>query len=224
MQQRQPRLGDILDDYCPRERRLTNHVVVAMVGDDIKQTRCTTCDADHVYKQAKIPKQRTKAEAAALSAIVASAPKRVVHESMSARDGQAPTPLEPVPVPEVEEDGATEQAAGASLEDPQGVDPQPSEEGPVHRTLIRAQLPRTEGQPPPSRPGPDFTIRQPAGRQNRFGARHQRGGTTFQGQGNRQHGSGQGNAAGGAARQPGGRPPLASRLGRRQGPGGKHSK
>ena len=33
MQQRQPRLGDVLDDYCPRERRLTNHVVVAMIGD-----------------------------------------------------------------------------------------------------------------------------------------------------------------------------------------------
>ena len=53
MQQRQLRLGDILDDYCPRERRLTNHVVVAMIGDDVKQTRCTTCDADHEYKHAE---------------------------------------------------------------------------------------------------------------------------------------------------------------------------
>ena len=32
MQQRQLRLGDILDDYCPRERRVTNHAVVAMIG------------------------------------------------------------------------------------------------------------------------------------------------------------------------------------------------
>ena len=31
MQQRQLRLGDVLDDYCPRERRVTNHVVVAMI-------------------------------------------------------------------------------------------------------------------------------------------------------------------------------------------------
>ena len=37
------------------------------------------------------------------------------------------------------------------------------EEGPVHRPLIRATLPRTEGQAPPSRPAPDFTIRQPGG-------------------------------------------------------------
>ncbi len=34
----------------------------------------------------------------------------------------------------------------------------------MHRPLIRATLPRQEGQPPPPRQGPDFTIRQPGGR------------------------------------------------------------
>jgi hypothetical protein len=29
-----------------------------MVGDAVKQTRCTTCDADHEYKHAKVPPQR----------------------------------------------------------------------------------------------------------------------------------------------------------------------
>ena len=62
MQQRQPRLGDIVDDYCPRERRITNHAVVAMIGDEVKQTRCSTCDAEHQYKHAKIPPQRRKKE------------------------------------------------------------------------------------------------------------------------------------------------------------------
>src|SRR5437763_14621186 len=76
MQQRQPRLGDVLDDYCPRERRVTNHVVVAMIGDNVKQTRCTTCDADHEYKQAKIPRVRRKTETpAALAAQGFGAPK-----------------------------------------------------------------------------------------------------------------------------------------------------
>jgi hypothetical protein len=63
MQQRQLRLGDILDDYCPRERRITNHAVVAMVGDDVKQTRCTTCDAEHPYKRAKVPASRRRKDA-----------------------------------------------------------------------------------------------------------------------------------------------------------------
>ena len=60
MQQRQLRLGDILDDYCPRERRLANHTMVAMVGNDIRLTRCTTCDTEHPYKGGKVPRLRKK--------------------------------------------------------------------------------------------------------------------------------------------------------------------
>src|SRR6476659_11504480 len=66
MEQRRLRLGDILDDYCPRERRLTNHAIVAMIEGDIKQTRCTTCDAEHAYKGGKLPKRRKKETTAAL--------------------------------------------------------------------------------------------------------------------------------------------------------------
>jgi hypothetical protein len=68
MQQRRVRLGDILDDYCPRERRITNHAVVAMIEDAVKQTRCTTCDADHEYKQAKVPASRRKKATGVLTA------------------------------------------------------------------------------------------------------------------------------------------------------------
>ena len=107
MQQRQLRLGDVLDDYCPRERRITNHAVVAMIGEEVKQTRCTTCDAEHVYKQAKIPRQRRKDEApAALYAqVAAGAPKRVVPSQN--HGGSAD------PVPTDEESGA-----GPELDEP----------------------------------------------------------------------------------------------------------
>src|SRR6187397_2044148 len=67
MQQRRPRLGDVLDDHCPRERRVTNHVVVAMIEDDVKQTRCSTCDADHEYKQARVPSPRRSKAVPALA-------------------------------------------------------------------------------------------------------------------------------------------------------------
>jgi len=60
MQTRRLRLGDVVDDYCPRERRLSNHVIVAMVDDTIKQTRCSTCDFEHPYKEAKVPARRKK--------------------------------------------------------------------------------------------------------------------------------------------------------------------
>jgi hypothetical protein len=205
MQQRQLRLGDILDDYCPRERRVTNHAVVAMIGADVKQTRCTTCDAEHEYKHAKVPRQRRKADtpAALYAQVAASAPKRVAHEAAS-------------DVPAQEDEGTvaddiigdngngsepsySEHADGEQPSDPVGngaasegdAAPQDVEEGPVHRPLIRASLPRPEGQQPPARAIPEFTIRQPAGRPGRFRPRHQRGGQPGQhfGGGNRGNGN-----------------------------------
>jgi hypothetical protein len=86
MQQRQPRLGDIVDDYCPRERRITNHAVVAMVGDDVRQTRCVTCDSEHEFKQAKVPPQRRKKEGpgALYQQVLAGMPRKVVPTGLEA--------------------------------------------------------------------------------------------------------------------------------------------
>src|SRR5512141_2026792 len=132
MQQRQLRLGDILDAYCPRERRVTNHAVVAMVGEDVKQTRCTTCDTEHEYKHAKVPRQRRKNEPAALfSQVAAGAPKRVTPPLADAEPVAAPAeepeavepPVVAVAAPPVEEfDGET----------PEGEE-RGEEDGPVHR-------------------------------------------------------------------------------------------
>jgi hypothetical protein len=248
MQQRQLRLGDILDDYCPRERRLTNHAVVAMVGEDVKQTRCTTCEADHEYKHAKVPRQRRKAEApAALYAqVLATGPKRVAHEGAASNDAdghdtpetapheataEADEPIEtstPGIAASAEPPDEEPNAADAAVSDPdQQPEDREEEEGPVHRPLIRASLPRSEGQQPPARPIPEFTIRQPGGRPNRFRPRHQRGGAGQQFPGNRSNGNMHGGPPRGGMRSTGGggRPPLGgmpSRLaGRRQGPGGR---
>jgi hypothetical protein len=255
LMQRQLRLGDILDDYCPRERRVTNHVIVAMVGDDVKQTRCTTCDAEHEYKKAKVPRQRRKIEtpAALYATVLAGGPKRVVHEQEQigkpAADGQlvatgdtesaeagARTPLSgdggaaaddtPVAAVTAPDAGNPGDPEPGDVDDSGGRE---EEDGPVHRPLIRASLPRLEGQAPPQRPAPEFTIRQPGGRPNRFRPRHQRGGPAFQGQGNRSNGGmGGGPSGGGSPRHGGGgRPPhgtMPSRLARRDGPGRKRSK
>jgi hypothetical protein len=139
-------------------------------------------------------------------------------ESPVAEALQPPAPMDPIPVipPEPTEAGDKDHDRDES-----DLDDRSGEEGPVHRPLIRAQLPRTEGQPPPSRPAPDFTIRQPGGRHNRFRPRHQRGGPGFPG--NRQGSNIAGNARGGSPRPHGGRPPLMSKR-HGQGHGRKRSK
>jgi translation initiation factor IF-2 len=219
MQQRQLRLGDILDDYCPRERRVTNHVIVAMIGDDVKQVRCSTCDADHEFKHAKVPRQRRKTEtpAALYAQVLATGPKRVTHENASAAepapdavDASDEEPIDSPPtapredaeaaVRHAAEDNDDQEDSGASDESDQDEERRDEEDGPIHRRLIRASLPKIDGAPPPARQMPEFTIRQPAGRPaNRFRPRGPRGGPGGGGggqqfQGNR---SGGGNAPGG---------------------------
>jgi hypothetical protein len=249
MQQRQLRLGDILDDYCPRELRLTNHAVVAMVGADVKQTRCTTCETEHEFKNAKVPRHRKKSDAppALYAQVLANGPngpKKVPHDPIGQSEGDASP--DPAQHDEHADENVNEPVAAASAppaaqasdpapavvdaqssneeRDRDDADEGPAEDGPVHRRLIRAQLPRTEGQPPAARPAPDFTIRQPGGRPNRFRPRHPRAGGPFPGnRTNGNFGSG-GPMRGGAPRPAGGRPPVMSRNAKRQGPGRKRSK
>jgi hypothetical protein len=228
MQQRRLRLGDIVDDYCPRERRITNHAVVAMIEDEVKQTRCTTCDADHEYKQARVPAQRRKKES--LSAIppdaAGGAPrKRAADDPAEAVDAAEAIDVPDTPVeepvasaieaadPESVQLQASEAAGALDVFDPGEVQESPApveDEGPVHRRLIRATLPRPEGQAP-ERKLPEFTIHQREVNGNRAGRAHRRGprpGQMRAQQGNGQpprfggqrqgprHGSGQGGGQG----------------------------
>jgi hypothetical protein len=156
MEQRQLRLGDIVDDYCPRERRLTNHAIVAILQDEIKQTRCTTCDAEHPYKGARVPPRRVKKGAALYEQVLASAAPDHGAGPAAAPSAPATPAAQKFPETAVHADGA---GNNNGSEDPVA----PAEDGPVHRPLIRATLPRPEGQVP-VRPLPEFTIRQSSGR------------------------------------------------------------
>ncbi len=246
MKQRQLRLGDILDDYCPRERRLTNHVVVAMIGADVKQTRCSTCEAEHEYKQAKLPRLRRKADAPAALSSPSGGPK--LREPAAPAGARSPSPLTDVPGGEASGPGRAEagepaqpieradgerdtrdgadQTDNADDIDGEERDDKARDEGPVHRPLIRASLPRLEGQPPPQRPATDFTIRQPAGRQNRFRPRHSGGGQQPQGNRSGGHmGGGGGSQRGGMSRHgSGGGHSPGNRPANRHGQGRKRSK
>src|SRR5947207_2548484 len=154
MEQRRLRLGDILDDYCPRERRLTNHAVVAMIEEDVKQTRCTTCDAEHAYKGGKVPKRRKKETTAALYKEVLSGQTDTPHIVLDSEERVDAPVSSDAPAPVVSADAVIEAPSETIVEptdttatiDEQADLPSEIEEGPVHRPLIRAQLPRIEGQ------------------------------------------------------------------------------
>ena len=218
MQDRRHRPGDVLDDYCPRERRITDHAIVAMIDDEIRRTRCGVCDAEHEYKEAKVPSPRRKTQ-----------PPGLFNQVLEGMNGPVPRP-QPVaePEPETESplvDEPTQVAAADDepVEPPAIAAPQPEpvtaavaadndsadnnrEEGGFRRSLIRATFPRPEGQAPVDRKIPEFTIQtlhnrrngqRAAGGQNKFrGGRRRPGGGSLDHIGPmrfRDHGHGQSN-------------------------------
>jgi len=58
------RLGDVIDDFCVKCRRLTNHSVVSMMNREPAKVRCRTCYNEHDYRHEEAPpKKDTKKEA-----------------------------------------------------------------------------------------------------------------------------------------------------------------
>jgi hypothetical protein len=196
------------------------------VEDEVKLTRCTTCDTEHEFKHGKMPTLRRKKDAVStaykevLAAVTGEAPTSTIAAPAALRteapDVAAPVAPPPKPaervaaapalppafVPPTDEPGASADAGEAETGvagEARGV--VTAEEVRVHRRLIRATLPRPENHVP-ERPVPEFTMHQPADRGGKF-----RGGSG-RGMGGRHGGGRGGGPQGGQQRGPVfGRPP-----------------
>ncbi|HXH48385.1 MAG TPA: hypothetical protein VNM47_03350 [Terriglobia bacterium] len=60
---RPPRLGDLIDDHCPRCKRLMNHAIASFVGDKVVKVICQTCYSEHPYFEGKEKKKAPKSTA-----------------------------------------------------------------------------------------------------------------------------------------------------------------
>ena len=185
MQERRYRPGDVVDDYCPRERRITDHAIVAMIENDILKTRCASCDAEHEYKEGKVPAPRRKTQPPALFTQVldglqgptARPPAPAVSDTPDIHDEPiaagmsseaANTPAPPIAA-------ASESTPAGPAADNENAD-EDREEGPIRRSLIRATFPKVEGQAATPRAMPEFTIQSLNNRNNRPGGSRPGGG------------------------------------------------
>jgi hypothetical protein len=79
MADRTPRLGDVIDDYCPRCRLLLNHDVTSLYDDQAAKVTCRTCHNTHDYRHALVPPKRKSAKKedkqSLLQQVLASMPK-----------------------------------------------------------------------------------------------------------------------------------------------------
>ncbi len=63
---RELRLGDIIDDFCVKCRRLTNHAIVSLMDSQAAKVRCRTCYGDHDYRHEQAPPSKKDLKKAAL--------------------------------------------------------------------------------------------------------------------------------------------------------------
>jgi hypothetical protein len=49
------RLGDDVDDYCIKCKRITNHAIVSLMAEEPAKVRCRTCYNDHDFRRCEIP-------------------------------------------------------------------------------------------------------------------------------------------------------------------------
>lgn len=110
------RLGDIIDDFCIKCKRIMNHAVVSILDSKPAKVRCRTCYNDHDYRFEQAPPPKIDPRKAALlaeKAANAAALAAPVAEPVEAE--MAMPVMEPVMEPEMEP--VMEQAVG--MEAPQ---------------------------------------------------------------------------------------------------------
>jgi hypothetical protein len=64
------RLGDDIDDFCVRCKRVMNHNVVSVLNGKAAKVRCRTCHSDHDFRNEQAPPPKVDARKAALFAEV----------------------------------------------------------------------------------------------------------------------------------------------------------
>ena len=60
------RLGDVIDDYCVKCKRIMNHSVVSILNGEPAKVRCRTCHNDHDYRHEQPPPPKVDARKQAL--------------------------------------------------------------------------------------------------------------------------------------------------------------
>lgn len=93
---REPRLGDDIDDFCVRCKRVMNHAIVSVVNAEPAKVRCRTCHSDHDFRHEQPPPPKVDARKQALFTEVL--------KKVSPGDAVTAEDIDPEVEPEVEPD------------------------------------------------------------------------------------------------------------------------
>ena len=80
------RLGDDIDDFCIKCKRVMNHLVVSIMGDGAAKVRCKTCYSDHDFRHEQPPPPKEKKPPVPKVAPIVEAPAPVAEVAVAEED------------------------------------------------------------------------------------------------------------------------------------------
>jgi len=111
------RLGDDIDDFCVRCKRVMNHNVVSVLNGQAAKVRCRTCHSDHDFRHEQAPPPKVDARKAALfNEVLKKVAPGDVPVAVSDADLEIIPEIEPEIEIETELDGEPEIEADADAE------------------------------------------------------------------------------------------------------------
>jgi len=131
------RLGDDIDDFCVRCKRVMNHAVVSVINAAPAKVRCRTCHSDHDYRHEQAPPPKVDARKASLYNEVL---KKVSPGEAAVIDVVAVPEVEVEVEPEIEAEVELEGVEVAIAEEPPPVEepPQPKVKAKAKATAKKA--------------------------------------------------------------------------------------
>jgi hypothetical protein len=137
------RLGDDIDDFCVRCKRITNHVVVSVVKAAPAKVRCRTCHSDHDFRNEQAPPPKVDMRKQALfNEVLKKVDPAEAALGAQALDAEA-LAEDPVEV-EVEAEAEAEDVA---IEAAAGVEEEPPTPAPKAKAKAKAKTATTKATP-----------------------------------------------------------------------------
>ena len=135
---REPRLGDDIDDFCVRCKRIMNHAVVSVLNNEPAKVRCRTCHSDHDFRHEQPPPPKVDLRKQALFTEVL--------KKVSPADAAAAEAIDPDLVVDVDEaieaDIVDGEGAEAEAEIEAIVEPDPAAEEPKPKAKAKVKATR----------------------------------------------------------------------------------
>jgi len=75
------RLGDLIDDYCPRCRLLLNHAVASIMESQVVKVICKTCYTEHAYRHGENGKKKVVPRSTLFDQVLANSSPAVAEDA-----------------------------------------------------------------------------------------------------------------------------------------------